>query len=231
MAKTLFGALIVDMRNKLGGHVLSKNKGGSFIRRKVSPIQPFTAPQRLIRGILTQLARSWGGTLIDSERAAWKAFADAHPVTDVFGQNVKLTGEQMFVRLNTVSLFLGGVTATIPPASLVVAAITGFTVVASEATNTITLSVITPTPLAAEERYVAWATPQNGPGKNQLDSQFTYITKGATTAALIAAITAAYLAKYADLVAGQKIGVGLRVQNILTGASSPLVNQIITIGA
>src|SRR3990170_23867 len=124
MAKTLFGALIVDMRNKLGGHVLSKNKGGSFIRRKVSPAQPRTAAQRVVRALITQFSRAWAGVLDDGERAAWSAFAAGHPVTDQFGQTVQLTGEQMYVRLNTVILFHGGTAIDSPPANLSVAAIT-----------------------------------------------------------------------------------------------------------
>jgi len=38
--KTLFGAIVVDGRGKLGGHVASKNRHGSYFRTKVSPSQP-----------------------------------------------------------------------------------------------------------------------------------------------------------------------------------------------
>jgi len=37
--KTLFGAIVVDGRGKLGGHVASKNRHGSYFRTKVSPSQ------------------------------------------------------------------------------------------------------------------------------------------------------------------------------------------------
>lgn len=231
MAKTLFGALIVDMRNKLGGHVLSKNKGGSFIRRKVSPSQPRTGYQLLIRGILTSMARAWGGILIDAERLAWQSFADLHPVTDVFGQNVKLTGQQMFVRLNNVINFLGGVTIEVPPASLAVAAITDFDPAAAETSQTFVLADVMPATLAAGEHYVVWATPQVSPGINALNSRYTFISAVTVLTTGDLNIATAYLAKYPALSAGLKIGVGIRVQNNTTGASSPLVNKIITVGA
>lgn len=231
MAKTLFGAMIVDARNKLGGHVLSKNKGGSFIRRKVSPTQPHTAAQRLIRGILTSLARSWGGVLIDADRAAWKAFADTHPITDVFGQAVKLTGEQMYVRLNNVIMFLGGTSIDTPPASLSVAAITDFDPTPTETGPTFLLENVLPATVAANERYVVWASPQNGPGKIALQSQMAFLAQFSALTGGDLDIETAYLAKYAALVAGQKVMVGIRVQNIVTGASSPLVNKVVSIGA
>jgi hypothetical protein len=308
MAKTLFGALVVDMRNKLGGHVLSKNKGGSFIRRKVSPIQPYTEAQRLIRGIITELSRAWGGVLDDDARATWKAFAELHPVTDVFGQTVKLTGEQMYCRLNAVIIFLGGARIDSPPLSLDVSAITDFDAAAAETGPLFNLTGVLPTPLQANELYVVWATKQVGVGKNALGSLYAFLCTRSTldfTAATIAAaptgavrssntttftttaphglgvgdicvaegvtdpsfdgkyicqdgtagstivvtnpgpdttsgtgtisgadsIVTEYVAKYGALEAGKRIGVGIRVQNTVTGASSPLVSKNITVGA
>lgn len=231
MAKTLFGALIVDARNKLGGHVLSKNKGGSFIRRKVSPTQPFTAAQRLIRGILTSLARAWGGVLTDAQRASWKAFADTHPITDVFGQAIKLTGEQMYVSLNNVIQFLGGTIIAVPPATLTVAAITDFGPLPAQTGQAFTLDTVLPATVAANERYVVWASPQNSPGKIALGAQMTFLQKFTVLTAGDLDIAAAYIAKYGALVAGKKIMVGIRVQNLATGASSPLVNKVVTVAA
>jgi hypothetical protein len=231
MAKTLFGALIVDMRNKLGGHVLSKNKGGSFIRRKVSPIQPRTGPQLLIRGILSSISRAWGGTLDDTKRQAWTDFAAAHPVTDVFGQSVKLTGAQMFQKLNAVIIFLGGVLIDTPPASLDVGAITDFDPMPAETGPAFTLDSVLPATIDADEKYVVWATPQNVPGRNALDSQYAFVQAFDTLTAGDLDIETAYIAKYGALEAGKKIGVGIRVQNMVTGASSPLVNKVVTVGA
>jgi hypothetical protein len=308
MAKSLFGALIVDMRNKLGGHVLSKNKAGSFIRRKVSPSQPQTGAQSKIRSIMTELSRAWGGVLNDGQRAAWKAFGDLHPVTDVFGQAVKLTGEQMYCRLNNVILFLGGVRIDDPPLSLDVSSITDFTPAATETGPTFELAGVSPGSLATNELYVVWATKQVGVGKNSIASLYAFVTSRsalALIAATIAApatgavrtsnittftttaphglvagdiaviegvtdasfngvylvasapttttftvvnpgtngtsgngtvsgsdsIVAEYNAKYGTLQSGTRIGIGIRVQNVATGASSPLVTKNITVGA
>ena len=45
MAKVLFSALISDMRNKLNGSVFAKNRGGSYLRTKVTPVNPQTVAQ------------------------------------------------------------------------------------------------------------------------------------------------------------------------------------------
>lgn len=231
MAKTLFGALIVDMRNKLGGHVLSKNRAGSFIRRKVSPSQPNTGAQALIRGIMSSMSRAWSGVLDNTERAAWVAFAALHPVTDQFGQNVILTGQQMFNRLNNVINFLGGTTIESPPASLAVAAITAFTPLAAEGAGTFTLDDVLPATVGANERYVVWATKGVSLGKDSIDSLYSYVAKFSALTTGDLNIASAYIAKYGVLDAGTKVGVGIRVQNIVTGASSPLLNKIITVAA
>jgi hypothetical protein len=308
MAKTLMGAIVVDLRNKLGGHVFSKNKAGSFVRRKVSPTQPFTAAQRLIRGIMTELSRAWGDVLSDAQRAAWKAFGDLHPVTDTFGQAVKLTGEQMYCKLNNVILFLGGTRIDDPPLSLDVTSITALTPTATETGPTFELAGVAPATLQANELYVIWATKQVGVGKNSIASLFAFVTtraaldfvaatidaaptgavrvsntttlttvaphglapgdlivvegvadasfngvflcntgttgstikltnpgpdatSGAGTVSGSDSIVAEYEAKYGSLQAGTRIGVGVRVQNTVTGASSPLVSKNITVGA
>jgi hypothetical protein len=191
MAKTLFGALIVDARNKLGGHVLSKNKGGSFIRRKVSPTQPMSTAQRKIRAIVTQLARAWGGVLDDTKRQVWKDFSSQHPVTDVFGQNVILTGMQMYVRLNAVIMFLGAAIIDMPPDSLEVSAITDLEPSATETGPTFELAGVVPAALEPNELYVIWATKQVGVGKNALASLLTYITTRESLDFLAATIVAA----------------------------------------
>src|SRR3990170_1010056 len=196
MAKTLFGALIVDMRNKLGGHVLSKNRGGSFIRRKVSPAQPRTSYQRVVRALVTQFSRAWSGVLGDAERSAWTAFAAGHPTTDQFGQTVQLTGEQMYVRLNTVIVFHGGTAIDDPPPDLSVAAITDFTPSATETGPTFLLDTVLPATILADERYVVWATAGMSVGRNSLDSFYRYVGTFATLTTGDLDIETAYLAKF-----------------------------------
>ena len=43
MAKIKFGMMMTDASGKLGGQVFSKNRGGSYVRTKVTPTNPQTA--------------------------------------------------------------------------------------------------------------------------------------------------------------------------------------------
>ena len=49
--KAKFGSFIVDGRGKVNGHVISKNRAGSYIRTKVTPVNPRSTAQ------LTQRAK------------------------------------------------------------------------------------------------------------------------------------------------------------------------------
>jgi len=45
MAIIKFSAIVSDARGKIGGNVFSRNKGGSYIRSYVKPINPSTPKQ------------------------------------------------------------------------------------------------------------------------------------------------------------------------------------------
>lgn len=46
MAKIKFGMMMTDARGKLGGQVFSKNRSGSYVRTKVTPVNPQTTTQQ-----------------------------------------------------------------------------------------------------------------------------------------------------------------------------------------
>lgn len=229
MAKVLFGAMMVDARNKLGGQVFSKNKAGSFIRRKVSPAQPRTAAQSAIRAGLTSLAKAWGGTLTADQRSAWTAFAKNTPSRDQFGNAVQLTGEQLFIKLNNAILYAGATLIADPPLSLVVPSISGMAPSAVAATPLIEIATPVPHPLLVTQLYMVYATPQVSPGKTSISSLYSFVEKFAGTATAPFDITTTYTAKYGALEAGRLIGVGIRILDSLTGAQSPIFSQNIIV--
>jgi hypothetical protein len=176
MSKVLFGAIVTDMRNKLGGHVFSKNKGGSFMRRKVSPLQPRTDAQRAIRSGMTSLSKAWSGVLDDPGRAAWNSFAKNNPTKDIFGSTVVLTGEQTYVRVNQGLLYAGLSRIDVPPVNLTVPGISAFLATANHTTPDIRLSAIVPAQSSATILYMIWATRQLSIGINSLASYYRFLT-------------------------------------------------------
>jgi hypothetical protein len=53
--KVLFGAIVVDGRGKIGGHVMSKNRAGAFMRTKVTPINRKSSFQTGVRSRLAAI--------------------------------------------------------------------------------------------------------------------------------------------------------------------------------
>ena len=61
MAKIKLSAIVSEMRGKLNGSVFSKNRGGAYIRTKVTPVNPQSLAQGLVRATLTNLSQAWRG--------------------------------------------------------------------------------------------------------------------------------------------------------------------------
>lgn len=108
MSKIKWGALVVDGRGKLGGHVLTKTRSGATIRTKVTPVNPQTAAQAAARSRLGGNSQAWK-TLSEEDRRGWNEAAQQSAKTNVFGDQYFPTGKNLFTGLNS-NLMLIGVT-------------------------------------------------------------------------------------------------------------------------
>lgn len=117
MAKIKWGMIVTDGRNKLGGQVFSKNRAGSYIRTKVTPVNPKTALQMASRQLLGALSSAWS-SLTTSQRDAWNSAVDDWQKTDIFGDLRKPTGKNLFTGLNKNRIATGGVVQNTPPAKV-----------------------------------------------------------------------------------------------------------------
>lgn len=99
MAKIKYSALVSDMRNSLNGSTLSKNRYGSYMRNKVTPVNPQTSFQQAARQILGNLSSSFRELTI-AQIKAWNNSGINFPFTDIFGDVKHLSGQTLFVKLN-----------------------------------------------------------------------------------------------------------------------------------
>ena len=90
-----------------GGLVFSHNRYGPYIRARSIPVNPQSPRQDDIRTYLRNLAIQWNQTLTQPEREAWMAYANNVPWTNKFGDACALTGQNMFIRTNSIRLMLG----------------------------------------------------------------------------------------------------------------------------
>lgn len=114
MAKIKYSALVSDMRNKLNGSVLSKNRYGSYVRNKVTPVNPQTAYQQEVRQRLGSLSQSWRELTV-AQRNSWTERAKESPFTDIFGDTKTLDGKAFFIKLNSNLLSIGETPITSAP--------------------------------------------------------------------------------------------------------------------
>lgn len=99
MAKIKYSALVQEMRNKLNGSVLSKNRYGNYVRNKTTPVNPQTASQQNVRARLASVSQAWAA-ITQAARLAFASLAQNHPFTDIFGDQKTLDGKAMFSKLN-----------------------------------------------------------------------------------------------------------------------------------
>ena len=99
MAKIKFGMFMTDARGKVGGQVFSKNRGGAYVRTKVTPANGQTARQSYVRQLLGAISQSWSG-LTQSARDSFDGAVAQWSKTDIFGDIRNPTGKNLFTRLN-----------------------------------------------------------------------------------------------------------------------------------
>ena len=220
MAKVMFGGGVAQIRGSDAGTTYSRNRGGAYTRNRVAPIQPSTVYQQAVRARLTLFSKQWSSLLTQAQRDGWISFASSHPVTDVFGASIVLTGSQMYGRLNQ-QLGAAGLTEisdaplTSDVESLATAVLTVAPVVPSA---TIAFS---PSPLAATSHLQVFATPPYGVGKSFVKNALRLVVTSGAAETTSFEFQAAYVARFGGLAAsGQKTTTLCRVIDDVTGFTS-----------
>jgi hypothetical protein len=92
------GALTGTMSGSLGGVTAAHNRGGQYLRQRVVPTNPNSTSQMLVRSYMAAAVAYWGEMLTAAQRDDWTVYAANTPTTDSLGQELVLTGQQMFIR-------------------------------------------------------------------------------------------------------------------------------------
>lgn len=87
-----------------GSTTASRGRWGSYMRRRSMVTNPNTEQQTTVRQAFGSLAAMWAG-LGDARWAAWNAYAAATVWTDRMGQQIRLSGQQHFIRSNQPQTF------------------------------------------------------------------------------------------------------------------------------
>lgn len=214
--KIKFGSIIVDGSGKIGGHVVSSNRGGKYMRTKSTPINPQSVDQNAIRSRLSSLSTGWGG-LTEDQRNAWNGAVGLFSKTNIFGDKTKPSGINLYVKLNANLLILGEAQIDVPPLPVAIPAIENLSFIATTGANTIALT-FAPTPVPAGFSMLIEATAGYSAGKSNVKNKFRVIDFLPAATATGYALGVKYVAKFGDLAAaGSKISVRAYLVSTDTG--------------
>jgi hypothetical protein len=213
-----------DMRNKIGNVVASTGNGGNYFRSRVIPYNPQSVDQISARNRLTTAAQAWGA-LTAGQRLQWNQAAPDWARSGVFGQNVKLSGFNLYCFLNINLAIIGVAAISVPPAKSAVPALTLLTPAQVHAGAT-TLT-FTPTPLTAGAKYVVLATAPKSPGKTFVKSAYRIITVLASGLTSPQVLTTAYNAKFGNPgTAGQNVFFRVYAIDSATGQPGAMIENV-----
>lgn len=215
--KIKFGAIVVDGRGKLGGHVFSKNASGAIMRTKVTPTNPQSARQSFVRALFASITANWSSLTI-AQIAAWNTAVSDWTNTNIFGDLKKPTGKALYQRLNNQAQIAGFPAVLDVPAkeALPDAIITAVPIgIAATTLN------LTGRDVAATTGIMVFATPPVSLGTSNVKSRLRQIYTSLGTTFTAADAFAAYEEKFGELAVGQKVFVGVKYV-LATGQATPL---------
>ena len=153
--------ILGTLRGSIGDNTFSHNRGGDYVRRRVSPTNPNSSRQQAMRSILSTLSAAWSSVLTAVQRAQWNTWAEAQSKTGPLGNTINLTGINAYVWLNSHLLDAGDSRIDAPPIVVAPTALLTFSADIS-AINTVDLT-FTGTPLAANHKVQLFMSlPQSG---------------------------------------------------------------------
>lgn len=228
--KIKYSALVSDARGKLNGSVASKNRYGSYLRNKITPVNPQSTAQMEARQRFGALSSMWK-SLTQSQRNSWLSGVKAFPFTDIFGDIKHLSGNSLFVKLNSNLIKIGSLPILSAPEATGVSTLPDFEISATATGGTLSALSLDfdqyANPLDA--KIVVYATPPQGAGKNFVKSEYRFIGSADTDDNSVD-IFGMYTDRFgASAPANQKIFVRIALVNTTTGEQGVPLESVATL--
>lgn len=162
-----------DIRGKVADLVFSANAAGSYIRSKVTPINPQTQWQQAARSVFSSLASWYSHNLSDSQRQSWSDLAEREPYKNIFGETKKMSALSLFIKANYWNQVIGFTLLQDAPNNMAVrpvtiTAFTGPTVASRE--FSLTVSPV----LSDDEAFLLYSTASQPTSINFVKNLYRY---------------------------------------------------------
>ena len=217
MAKIKLGAIVTDIRGKLGGHVFSKNRSGAYMRTKVTPTNPQTSYQSLVRGIFAAISSAWS-SLTDTQRLSFRDKVQQYTSTDIFGDIKVPSGKTLHHKLNQNLELSGQTQVSTCPSPEEVPFANMLSATGSIANADLNVYLLGNT---VGSKLMIFGTPSLSQGTKFVKNQFRLLGSIAGVDDTDFDILSIYNAKFGAFVAGANVVIGVKVINA-NGQASPM---------
>ena len=221
--KIKWGAIVVDGSGKLGGHVASKNRGGTYFKTKVTPVNPQSTFQTVNRAYFAMLSQGWS-SLTAAQIRGWNEAVELFRYTNVFGDLKTLSGKALYQKLNQNLLITGQSTISDAPEPQEVPAPIAIT--APGVVSPASFSIDTTGDTTGSVLY-ARATPVLSAGTSFIKNRLREIAIETGGSDVSIDIQAAYTARFEAPAAGDNIWVAVKAVNAIGQASPEIKAQAI----
>lgn len=157
-----------EMSGSAKGVTAAKTRGRKYIRNKGTGSNVRTVAQATVKSVFRQLSQSWKN-LTNEQILAWTSLAQSQAGRSVLGTSSKITGSNLYMRLNYWIVFCGGVALTDPPSLRGVEAPSSAAISLTEDTFTFTLDS-EPTQNLADLKLIIMAS---APQSNGISSAYS----------------------------------------------------------
>ena len=220
MSKIKWGAIVVDGRGKLGGHVFTKTKSGATMRTKVTPVNPQTAAQASARSRLGGNSQAWAG-LNEDQRRGWNALASETSKTNIFGDQYFPSGKNLFTSVNNNLVMTDGTSIANAPTFAEMPFITVMEAVVDVSAKEINLQIEF-TGSSLDTALIIEASKPSSPGKYNFDGSFRQLmVAGGGSPPPATVLWDFYADKFGVPVLGKKIAFRAYYINKTAGNASP----------
>ena len=220
MAKFLPSGLISEIRNKQGGVVFSRNRGGAVVRAYQPVVhQPPSVYRDAQQAAVKALASRWLTMLTEDQRVAWERSPVGMERIDVLGVRYRLTGMNRYFAVNLLLNSLGYGFLDVPPVLNTATDPGAISITADSVSGSIILSASRG--LNADEVPLIRATSARSPGQRSIDNRYRLLAfPGSALGQSTFDISEAWASRFGGLPQNARVGVRLAYVNVLTGAVS-----------
>lgn len=224
-----WGAFTTAGSGKVGGHVASKNKSGSYFRTRVVPTNPQTSHQSAVRADFSAGSKGWGA-LTTAQRTAWNSAIDLQARINRLGNQMLLSGKALYQSIynNLALISESAITTPKSPVNVYSMLVTTFTAIVAASVSVLTFSNAIP----ATHKVVLRMTKPLNPGITFVKNLYrvVYVYDSSNTSPIT--VGPDYISRFGSIgVAGQKIHYEIYAIEIATGIPSAAVRGVITVAA